>query len=89
MIYKTKDFTCPTGQIVLYAKYDSEEKTLVFKEADGYYYPQDNQNFVYTMRANEFMKEHTKEIETIELANLYLLEVGIQEELKDSESYNV
>lgn len=86
MIYKTDDFTCPTGQIVIYAKYDSEKKILVLEEADGYYYPQDNQNFVYTMRANEFMKEHTKEIETIEIANEYLQSIGVQEELKDSAS---
>lgn len=77
MIYKTEDFICPTGSIVLCAIYDPEEMLLTFRQAKGYVYTSDGSTMRFSMLADAFMKEKEKSVASIQEANNYLIELGI------------
>ena len=77
MIYTTEDFRCPTGAIVIKANYDDETKVVSFEEARGYMYTQDMSTMQFSIQANAFIKEKETTMESIQEANNYLSELGI------------
>lgn len=77
MKYKTEDFTSPTGSKVLFATYDDESKLVAFHHAEDYFYTSDSASMNYTAMAEQFIKEQGKTINTVEDANTYLNELGI------------
>lgn len=81
IMYKTKNFTCPTGSIVIFATYDLNDKLLVFETAPGYFYPQDSRNTIASINADNFIKQNSKRIESLEEANEFLKSLNIKEVL--------
>lgn len=77
MIHTTEDFISPTGAIVIKANYDDETKGVSFKEARGYMYTQDMSTMQFSIQADAFIKEKETTMESIQQANDYLTELGI------------
>lgn len=77
MIHTTEDFTCPTGAIVIKANYDDETKVVSFEVARGYMYTQDMSTMVFSIQADAFIKEKETAMDSLQKANDYLIELGI------------
>lgn len=80
-MYKTKDFVSPTGGVMLFAIYDTQNKQLEFKIAKKYLYPQDSKHMIDILNVESFIKENKNTEDTVEEANKYLKSLGINEEL--------
>ena len=79
MIYKTKDFECPKAHIMLYVSYNDITKEVLFQNAKGYFYPQDSRHSVECTNADEFIKQFSTKVNSIEEANAYLQSLTITE----------
>jgi hypothetical protein len=77
MIHTTGDFRCPTGAIVIKANYDDVTKVVSFEVARGYMYTQDMSTMQFSIQADAFIKEKETTVESIQKANDYLTELGI------------
>lgn len=77
MKYTTADFTSPTGSKMLFATYHDDSKVVAFEQAKGYLYTSDGASMTYSMLAKQFIQTHEKTVDTVQEANEYLVELGI------------
>jgi hypothetical protein len=90
MEYRTNDFESPSGHMMIYGVYDEETKIVSFRFSKGYFYPQDSQNTIHAENAEEFIKNHTIAVSSLEEANSFLQTLAIKESYNKGEiSYEV
>lgn len=77
MIFKTETFESPTGKIMIFAEYYLKNKKIEFKFDKEYYYPQDSKHMTFIIKAESFIKDNEFFADSIEEANMYLKNIGI------------
>ncbi len=84
MEYRTENFKCPEGGIMIYAIYKNKERELTFEIADGFCYPQDGRNMIMGAKTYQFIYKNSKTLCSLKEANEYLSTLGIEERFNNS-----
>lgn len=59
MKFKSDDFSCPVGGLMVVAIYDEQTKQFTLEEATGYFYASSGSQDALLSSSREFMEKHS------------------------------
>lgn len=78
MKFKSNDFSCPVGGLMVVALYDEQTKRFTLEEATGYFYASSGSQDALLSLSREFMEKHSGTFEDMESGISYFKSLGCE-----------